>query len=565
MIVPMKHLDLVCLASCREGTLRRLRELGVVHLDLASSSGDAVVNAKAKISDAEKAVRIIRKARAGEMCDVRARSVEEVLAIDADRETLKTERDRLEREIKRYEPFGDFDPVLAQELLSKVKGLTDVVALPEKLPSMRLSRLREKYDRVVNRINIDTAKLAICDDMAILSSFPALAESMAFEQAKELLQDHGAICVISGWIPVSKLPALMGEVRNAKADLFERANSLGWGVLVRDPAEGETPPTLIDPPRLFRPVKALFEGLGIAPGYTEADVSVPFMCYFAIFFAMLVGDGAYGAIFLAATLWGWKKYRAQKGNALMKAWLVMLTVFSSATVLWGFLSNTWFGAQIPYFNSWPTVKWLADPSYNNMMLLCFTIGVSHLMLARIWNGICKINDTSAIAEFGWAGILLFMYFVTNSIVGIFSSIPQVMFYVFGFSLIAVFAFTVKPSELKSRGAELGMLPLNIMSALGDIISYVRLFAVGLASVKVAENFNSMAIGLYSGADEWWLQAIFALLMALILVLGHALNLAMAGLSILVHAVRLNTLEFSNHKGISWAGYAFKPFRKIKEK
>jgi V/A-type H+-transporting ATPase subunit I len=104
-----------------------------------------------------------------------------------------------------------------------------------------------------------------------------------------------------------------------------------------------------------------------------------------------------------------------------------------------------------------------------------------------------------------------------------------------------------------------------MSALGDIISYVRLFAVGLASVKVAENFNSMAIGLVSGADEWWLKAIFSILMVLILILGHALNLVMAGLSILVHAVRLNTLEFSNHKGISWAGYAFKPFRKTKEK
>jgi V/A-type H+-transporting ATPase subunit I len=199
-----------------------------------------------------------------------------------------------------------------------------------------------------------------------------------------------------------------------------------------------------------------------------------------------------------------------------------------------------------------------------MMLLCFTIGVSHLILARIWNGICKINDTTSIAEFGWAGVLLFMYFVTNSIVGIFKSIPSAMFWVFGISLIAIFAFTVKPSELKSRGAELGMLPLNIMSALGDIISYVRLFAVGLASVKVAENFNSMATGLLAGADVWWLKAVMSILMVLILILGHGLNLAMAGLSILAHAVRLNTLEFSNHKGISWAGYAFKPFKKTKE-
>ena len=209
------------------------------------------------------------------------------------------------------------------------------------------------------------------------------------------------------------------------------------------------------------------------------------------------------------------------------------------------------------------MKWLADPSYHNMMMLCFTIGVSHLMLARIWNGVCRLPDSTSLAEFGWAGILLFMYFVTNSIVGIFQGIPKPMFWVFGVSLLLVFGFTVKPSELKTRGAELGMLPLNVMSALGDIISYVRLFAVGLASVKVAENFNSMATGLVAGADAIWMKALMSIAMVAILLVGHGLNIAMAGLSILVHAVRLNTLEFSNHKGVSWAGYAFRPFRKTR--
>jgi V/A-type H+-transporting ATPase subunit I len=277
------------------------------------------------------------------------------------------------------------------------------------------------------------------------------------------------------------------------------------------------------------------------------------MCYFSLFFAMLVGDGAYGAIFLAGTLAARKK--------LPRSWFVLLTVFSSATVLWGVLSNTWFGAGIPACADWPTVRWLADPSYGHMMLLCFTIGVSHLMLARIWNGLCRLPDATAIAEFGWAGVLLFMYLVTNSIVGIFPAIPQWGFIVFWASLACVFLFTVKPSELKTRGAELGMLPLNIMSALGDIISYVRLFAVGLASVKVAENFNSMALGLVDGAGAVWTKALMSVAMVAILVVGHGLNLAMAGLSILVHAVRLNTLEFSNHKGVSWSGYAFRPFRR----
>lgn len=557
MIVKMRHLDLVCIASEKEATLERLRELKVVHLDLSVAGGEELSAAKGALADAESAVRLIMKARVGredEANDARSRSVEEILHIADDRATLLEEKERLEREIKVYSPYGDFDPVLAKKLLDK--GIEFGDKLPAKLPEMRLAKMQEKLARVQNRININDSKLASTDEKAILAAFTGLKDRMAFAAAKELIEVNGAVAFISGWIPES-------AVDKFKAEVAKR----GWGALLRDPADDEIPPTLVEPPKFFKPVKALFDGLGIAPAYTEADVSVPFMCYFAIFFAMLVGDGAYGAIFLAATLFGWKKFRSVASGPskiLMRSWLILMTVFSSATVVWGVLSNTWFGAQLPWCADWPTVKWLADPSYQNMMLLCFTIGVTHLMLARIWNGICKINDLTCIAEFGWAGVLLFMYFVTNSIVGIFASIPSVMFWVFGVSLIAVFGFTVKPSELKTRGAELGMLPLNIMSALGDIISYVRLFAVGLASVKVAENFNSMATGLLAGAEEWYLKAIMAVLMVAILVIGHGLNLAMAGLSILVHAVRLNTLEFSNHKGISWAGYAFKPFKKTKE-
>ena len=554
MIVPMKHLDLVCLASDRDATLERLRLLGAVHLELSAAGGEAVAKAKGDIADAERALLLIRKARElVQDVEQRPHSVAEVLAIDADRETLKAERERLEREIKAYEPYGDFDPALAERLLERVDGLRDAVPLPDKLPEMSLSRLREKLARVENRIRIDDSRLAGCDDKAIEAWYPHLADRMAFEQAKELLHEHGAVAVVSGWIPEPKVKSLMEIVRGDQTDLFTRAGAAGWGVLLRDPEPGETPPTLVEPPRLFRPVKVLFDGLGIAPAYTESDVSVPFMCYFSLFFAMLVGDGAYGAIFLAATLALRKK--------LPRSWFTLLTVFSAATIAWGVLSNTWFGAAIPWCADWPTVKWLADPSYHNMMLLCFTIGVSHLMLARIWNGVCRLPDSTAVAEFGWAGILLFMYLVTNSIVGIFAGVPSWAFWVFGAALVCVFGFSVKPSELRTRGAELGMLPLNVMSALGDIISYVRLFAVGLASVKVAENFNSMAMSLVAGADAVWAKALMAVAMVAILVVGHGLNLAMAGLSILVHAVRLNTLEFSNHKGVSWAGYAFRPFKR----
>ena len=550
MIVKMLHLDLVCLAAEKDKTLTQLRDLGVVHLDLSSAQGATVVAAKGAAADAEKAVRLILKSRGKEKdINIHERSVADILAIDADRETLKGAKDELERMIRSYESYGDFDPELAEQLLKDVEGLRDVVPLPEKLPPMRLSKMREKLERIENRIAIDIAKIAGSDENAILKRYPALADKIAFESAKELVGEQGELAFVSGWIPVTRSDAFLAAVREN-----------GWGALLREPADGEIPPTLIEPPKLFRPVTALFSGLGIAPAYTESDVSVPFFCYFTIFFAMLVGDGGYGALILALTIFGWFKTRTQR-TLVAKSWLTLLTVFSSATVLWGLLSNTWFGAGIPWCANWPTVKWLADPSYKNMMLLCFTIGVSHLMIARIWTGITIINDRRCLAQFGWAGVVLFMYLVTNSIVGIFSGIPTWAFWMFGVSLVLVFGFTLKGDELKTRGVELGMLPLNIMSALGDVISYVRLFAVGLASVKVAENFNDMALSIFNCTDMIWLKPVTAIGMILVLLIGHGLNFAMAGLSILVHAVRLNTLEFSNHKGVTWAGYAFSPFRK----
>lgn len=544
MIVKMLHLDLLCVAAEVDSTLEGLRSLGAVHLDLSSAQGAEVSSAKGEAADAEKAVRFILKARGkGAEGSVR-RTISEVLDLQKSLDDKKDSLEDLNREIAKYEPFGDFDPELAKKLLDRGIDLAGVAELPEILPPKRLSEMKSDAAELKSSIEADISGLAATDEKAIVASFPELAERIAFAAARELMLESGAVSVISGWIPARRLD-----------DLKKTASKEGWGLLTREAESGEDPPTLIEPPKLFRPMRALFEGLGIAPAYTESDVSVPFMCYFSLFFAMLVGDGAYGSIFLLGTLAMRKK--------LPRSWFVLLTVFSASTVIWGVLSNTWFGAQIPALASLPTVQWLADPSYHNMMLLCFTIGVSHLMLARLWNGVCRLPDSTAIAEFGWAGILLFMYLVTNSIVGIFPAIPQWGFYMFYASLACVFLFSVKPSELKTRGAELGMLPLNIMSALGDIISYVRLFAVGLASVKVAENFNSMATGLVAGADEMWVKALMAVAMVAILVVGHALNLAMAGLSILVHAVRLNTLEFSNHKGVSWSGTAYSPFKRKK--
>ncbi len=577
MIVPMKHLTLLCVSGARDKALESLRDLGCAHLELGGATASrAFQEAKGALADAERAVRVLAKAAKeadaekadGRFDAVRSRDlVATVLKADAERQAFDDAADALRQTVRTYAPYGDFDPALAQSLLDRGIDLSTVAELPDPLPKERLSETRRKLaEAEANAAGVRNALAALNRRAnAIHDLYPELRDRMAFAAARDALATQGAVSWIEGWVPQDAVPKVRAK-----------AVTKAWGILLRDPEEGEDPPTLIRPPKAFRPVAALFKGLGISPAYTEADVAVPFMCYFSLFFAMLVGDGAYGAIFLAATLLGWWKTRpigatrpqgtVRHRPRVVRDWLTLLTVFSIATVLWGILSNTWFGAGIPWCADWPTVKWLADPSSRNMMFLCFTIGVSHLMLARLWNGVCKAPDSTCLAEFGWAGIVLTMYLVTNTIVGIFDAMPTWGLWVGGVSIALVFLFTLKPREVKTRGAELGMLPLNIMSALGDVISYVRLFAVGLASVKVAENFNGMAMNVAHAGHTWWTTALLAAGMVAILVVGHGLNLAMAGLSILVHAVRLNTLEFSNHKGITWSGHAFNPFRlETKEK
>ena len=421
MIVEMKHLTLLCVA--REGVkaLESLRDLGCVHVDLSSADSPDFAAAKEDLAAAERAVRIVAKAarevgkdapvpegeEVGRLENAKPASlVEEILKVDAERQAAEDEAEALRQTVRKYAPFGDFDPALAQSL--RASGVPVRLAvdgghppqgkaffgeeLPEgwtevPLPTERLSATQARLAAAEARAAVCLAALAKANARVstIEARYPGLKDQVAFAAARDVLATQGEVSWLTGWVPASAVPRVRAK-----------AVSRGWGILLREARPDETPPTLIRPPKVFRPVAALFSGLGIAPAYNEADVSVPFLCYFTLFFAMLVGDGGYGAIILALTAWGWYKTKPQEGGrhrpVLVRSWLTLLTVFSSATVAWGLLSNTWFGAGLPFARDWATVKWLADPSYGNMMLLCFTIGASHLIIARVWSGISMIND-----------------------------------------------------------------------------------------------------------------------------------------------------------------------------
>ena len=600
MIVPMKHATILCLARDREKTLAALADLGLVHVEETVSDSPDVAAAAAAGEAAECARDAIAEARANRddlglalrrppAGSGAAGLVADALAAVAAYADARAEREELGRTAARFEPWGDFDPAAARALAEKgvpfalfsvpasfdlsafsaegalrvtlrgkdrVCGAFAGAPLPEgveaePLPRERLSKTLARRAAAEARMREAAAALRALAPRAgeAAAAIRGAADAKAVALASANLLEAGPVAHLQGWIPADGADALSAAARRE-----------GWGVALRDPAEGETPPVQLRPPRAFRPILLVFKGLGILPGYEETDVSVPFFCFFTLFFAMLVGDAGYGALVLGGAALALRAAR-RKGplSPFARSCFVLAGVFGAATVLWGFLTATWFGIPHDAAHDWlphwlvpKTAAWLGDQAV--IMHVCFSIGLAHLLLGRFWNVVQLWPDSRALAQLGWAGVVTAMYCIVCSIAVDYFSYPGWASWLLGVSVALVFLFTYKKSELKENAVSLAMTPLNVVSAMGDVISYVRLFAVSLAAVKIAETFNTMAVEM--GLPIWAKVPV----MLVVLLLGHALNLAMGALSILVHAVRLNTLEFSGAKGISWSGAEYAPFK-----
>ena len=602
MIVPMEHLTLLCTAQARTAALQALRELGCVHVAIDVRDGEAIRKASAAVAAAEQALRVLDVAEADGVFAFKPDAASPVAAMDwaalaeaaraarppanaaetnalAELATrLREEATAFDAQLRRYAPFGEVDPATVQALAAggiavalfrapQAEELPETAfvfateggftygawlsgeALPaacESIPlpecsTAALRKRRQTASRLADNLVALLAKAAPALRPAVKKAVASAAANRTLAEVTANLHEAGEIAYLQGYIPSRCVEALSA-----------RAAAEGWGLTVCEPGEGDpNVPVLLEPPRGFRAIGTLFKGLGILPGYTEGDCSVPFYLFFSLFFAMLVGDAGYGAVMLAGVLAAAFKLRK---NPAARPVLLIFTVFCLSTIVWGGLSGTYFGiakeALPETLRAIPTVGWLGDD--NNIMFLCFLVGACHISVARLWNAALLAPHLKAIGEIGWLGVTWSMFTIVCGIVVSWFAQPSWTWWMLGGSVALILIPLL--ADIRHEGVSIGMLPLNVISAMGDIISYVRLFAVGLASVKVAENFNSMALGLDLPL------ALRVLAVCAILLVGHGLNLAMGALSILVHAVRLNTLEFSNAKGITWSGLPYQPFQ-----
>jgi V/A-type H+-transporting ATPase subunit I len=610
MIVKMKKVSIVVFDRFRDQSLRALRKLGLVHIESRPASGDDLTRYSEQKTQLERAHLLLpeeekkKKVRGRKdptfQGNLSAGSVteedidgcleisEEIVDLTEKIRLTHENIDRLTREQRRLVLWGDYDPQEIGELADK-----GVFIILYELSTDQFKQLPAETDWVVISQSKSTVRLAVITigSAAELDFEPEVIAERGRAKLQQLLDATGTELqglehrlqhlagerariqavlerierkiefeqVRTGMVGEEQLSYLTGYIPAKRADALKRAAAEnGWALLIDEPAEDDPVPTLVENPKWIRIIRPMFSLMETTPGYREFDISFLFLLFFSLFFAMLIGDAGYGIVLFVLTLVARLAMPKRPGGVFS-----LMFVLSGATIVWGTLSGTWFGvealARHPVLSRIviPQIASFGVENTKSVMLLCFLIGAVHLSIARLINFIRSLPKLVAFGELGWLSILWGMFFVVRYIV-LQETLNPVGIWLVGAGMILIVFFGEQKGKF-FKGIFLGLvrLPLSILDSIGsfsDIVSYVRLFAVGLATVAVAANFNAMAAGVGFGSIP------SGLISAFILFFGHTLNIVMGAMSVIVHGVRLNMLEFSGQLGMEWSGVPFKPFK-----
>ena len=361
-----------------------------------------------------------------------------------------------------------------------------------------------------------------------------------------------------------RLARLSGYILAEKqADFAGLAKANGWAFIADDPAEEDAVPTAMRHNRFVQLLTPLTDFLGTVPGYREPDISLWFLLFFGIFFAMIFGDAGYGGVLVILSLIGIVKAKAKEQPAPLA--MQMFLYLGVLTVIWGTATCNWFGISVDYIPAWlknlsvPAISNATEESIRNanLMQFCFTLGLIQLTIGHIISIVRNIRSPQILGHIGSIAMLCGMYVVVLSLVVSAEryQINQPVMIAVGGGFALNFIFSnyqtgIGQSIVDSLKNIITMF-LGVVNVFADIMSYIRLWAVGLAGSAISATVNQMA-----GPA---LGSFLIFLGVLLLFFGHGLNYIMNVLSVIVHGVRLNTLEFSNHVGLTWAGFKYEPF------
>jgi V/A-type H+-transporting ATPase subunit I len=609
----MKKVTLVVLDREREDALKALRKTGVLHIEKQEAQSETLEKLTSTLADAEQALAVLGEyagkntgkssSHSGDTNNA-SEIVEQVLQLREERKEAYEIMARTGRELDRFALWGDIDPTDFDYFAEKgiyffpfEMSVDDYTAIPESVRSIIVNRdkknircliwgeddllhagmppgareivLPEK-STVELRSDFETAQARIpkidAELTTLAASIPVVAayiDALRYEKEFETVRaGMEAVAVTENGNHPADLAALCGYLPAEKAPVISKAAAKnGWACLITDPDEEDAVPTELKNNRFVNLIKPLMDFLGTVPGYREVDISLWFLLFFGIFFAMIFGDAGYGAILAGISVWGIFSARG-KGTTPPPA-LYMMVYLALMTMAWGTITCTWFGIPIEHLPNF--LKSIALPAFSNenpaapdnIKVFCFTLGLVQISVAHLIGIVRNRTSLKALGELGSLMMTIGMYFVVLNLVVSAEKYPlsDIILGSIGAGFLLNFIFinfegAIGKGILESLKNIITMC-LGVVNMFGDIMSYIRLWAVGLAGAAISATVNEMA-GPFLGGF-----IIFA--GVLLLVFGHGLNYVMNALSVIVHGVRLNTLEFSNHLGLTWSGFKYEPF------
>jgi len=588
MIVRMKKVTLLVAEKHTLDSLRELRRLGLVHIKhFKEPVAEDISSLEHKINSCEQALGILGEGKSKQDQSFSEDSnalAQEIVSLHEEEDQVLKEKSELQEKIAFFDQWGELSLTSLKTLNEAgifVKLYRADAKVLKSIPENTLIHIVRKTKGVVLLASIgvdrdlcfDAQEVKIPDEELISLNVKTEALTRRAVEIKERLHELKGFRhhlrdykkKISHQLEFSKVRSGMGQevgfgffqgfCPHESVGLIEdEVSRQGWGLVVEDPDDPQEVPTLIRNPRWIESIKPVFNFMGALPGYKEYDISSWFLIFFSIFFAMLIGDAGYGTLFLMATFIARRRFK----NADARPFSLMY-ILSIATIIWGALSGTWFGveriAELPGIRTIiiERIYSFADESFSVIMQLCFFIGALHLTIAHSKVAVRFSNRLFALAQVGWISLIWGIYFLVSTLV-LDKPFPPAARYLFiaGFTMIVLFSH-VQKNFLKGIALSCADLPLKAISAFADTLSYLRLFAIGYASVMIAASFNDLALSVgFSSPLRGFISA-------LILVAGHGLNIILGLMSVLVHGIRLNMLEFSGHLNMEWSGIPYRPF------
>ncbi|MDP2236749.1 MAG: V-type ATPase 116kDa subunit family protein [Bacteroidales bacterium] len=445
---------------------------------------------------------------------------------------------------------GQYYFVIVQLPGEKIEIDAEEVRAPERPASEVLKEKEELTLRAeeINRYYKDNAAALIPvlekarNEKENAISFDRVIDNTNKEAADRLM-------IIEGWIPKPKIKEMETFLNDKQ--VFH---------IMDEPLKTEKVPIMLHNnnfSRLFEPIGKLYS----LPKYSELDLTPFFAPFFMMFFGFCLGDAGYGLLFLIGATLFKKKIKAQ-----FRPVLTLLQWLGSATILFGIVSGTFFGINLIELIDKGQLTFMSEMraymlDSEKMFYFALVLGgiqIVYGMVIKALNLYKQFGLHHAMTTIGWILLILgnlVLYFVKNDNN---QGIVNIFYYViFGISGVFIL-FMNNPGKniFINFGGGLWEVYSIVTGVLGDLLSYIRLFALGVSSAILGYVFNDLALQM-SGSTPVVSQLIFLI----IIIIGHGLNIFMATLGAFVHPMRLTFVEFYKNAGFNGGGKAYNPFAK----